>query len=205
MSTESIKERLARLANAKSVDITDAKAPSSTPVVGGSDSKAGSVANAIKTPPVASASVNNTPTTGSLKPSSKRKLQPARKLVGTLNTKAIAAATPATPTPEPSLDSILDINKDMEQLEGFDPEEFTTKLQQLSDGLEIRAPGLSNYLQKINTNLNKYPELAHILNDEQLSTIVSGLLFLTNTNMAEAVTKKGSRGTLSIDESAAMF
>lgn len=55
------------------------------------------------------------------------------------------------------------------------------KLSQLDEMLESQAPGLKNYLLEINEDLRQYPDLVHLLTDEQIRPIYSALRATTNT------------------------
>ena len=64
----------------------------------------------------------------------------------------------------------------LEAIAGLDLKEFSVNYGELEIAIAGRAPGLKNYLEKINDQLNKYPELLHKLKPEQLKLIVSGFL-----------------------------
>lgn len=71
------------------------------------------------------------------------------------------------------------------------------KLSQLDEMLESQAPGLKNYLLEINEDLRQYPDLVHLLNDEQIRPIYSALRAVTNTVITAkaAKTNKEVKGT----------
>lgn len=119
----------------------------------------------------------------------------------------IQAATSAHIAQAPSAveNSLLVVSEHMRQIEGFDPVAFVTKLAAVRQGVEARAPGIENYFRELNRNLNQYPELCHLLNDDQLAALTAGLFYLTDTNMAAAVVTGKSKKNLTIDELQAMF
>lgn len=117
-----------------------------------------------------------------------------------------AAQVQATPQVSEVEASLLAIPQDMRALEKFDPLAFVTKLANLRQQIEAKAPGVAQYMQEINKNLNQYPELAHLLNDSQLAALTAGLFFLTDTKIAEAVMgKKSGKKVFSESELNAMF
>lgn len=65
------------------------------------------------------------------------------------------------------------------------------KLSTLDEMLEAQAPGLKNYLLEINEDLRQYPDLVHLLNDEQIKPIYSALRAVTNT----VITAKAAKAT----------
>jgi hypothetical protein len=71
------------------------------------------------------------------------------------------------------------------------------KLQQLDEMLESQAPGIKNYLLEINEDLRQYPDLVHLLNDEQIRPIYSALRAVTNTVITAKAAKanKEVKGT----------
>lgn len=101
--------------------------------------------------------------------------------------------------------SLLVVSDEMKALTSFDPNAFLLKLVKVHEGVQAKAPGIENYFREINKNLHQYPELVHLLNDDQLAALTSGLFFLTDTKMAEAVVTGRSKKALSINELDAMF
>lgn len=65
------------------------------------------------------------------------------------------------------------------------------KLSTLDEMLEAQAPGLKNYLLEINEDLRQYPDLVHLLSDEQIKPIYSALRAVTNT----VITAKAAKAT----------
>lgn len=120
-------------------------------------------------------------------------------------TKAIVSAAPESAVPSATESNILRVSEAMTTLQKFDPQNFVNKLVLVRNGVESKAPGVATYLQEINRNLNQYPELVHILNDEQIGVIVSGLLFMTNTNMVQASAAGKRKAPLTDTELQLMF
>lgn len=81
---------------------------------------------------------------------------------------------------------------EMYQIDGFDPDLFMDNLEKLNAEIEAKAPGIGEYMQGIHRNLSKYPELMHLLEDDQIAVVVSGLLKQTNTELAIKATKTRS-------------
>lgn len=130
-------------------------------------------------------------------------LKKSGKSVPTMN---IPAATPADNLPPPdAIQSLLVVPEDSQKLEGFNANEFVSLLPALRSALDTKAPGIASYLTKINENLNQYQELAHLLNEDQLALLTEGFFFLTDTDIAKAVTKKNSRAVMTIDLVDKMF
>lgn len=71
------------------------------------------------------------------------------------------------------------------------------KLSILDEMLEAQAPGLKNYLLEINEDLRQYPDLVHLLTDEQIKPIYSALRAVTNTVITAKAAKanKEVKGT----------
>lgn len=112
--------------------------------------------------------------------------------------KTAEASAPATPSAVES--TLLQISEEMREFPDFNPDAFVQKLAILEGQVVAKAPGIASYLQDINRNLRQYPELVHLLNDDQLAVITQGLLFLTNTNMVQIAASGKSRKTLSTEE-----
>jgi hypothetical protein len=92
----------------------------------------------------------------------------------------------------------------LENIVGFDSRLFLSQLDKFKTCLETKAPGIANYLKDIHSNLNQYPELCHLLTDEQLGLIVSGYFDYTDTKMAEVVVKS-RKGKVSVNEAEKLF
>ena len=53
--------------------------------------------------------------------------------------------------------------------------DFSGKIKALSNALEQKLPNLGEELHRINEELRKYPELGHLLSNEQIGEIVKGI------------------------------
>lgn len=49
-------------------------------------------------------------------------------------------------------------------------------LKQLDEELEKEAPDLGSYLEKINKNLRQFPDLGHLLTDEEIAPLYDATL-----------------------------
>ena len=137
--------------------------------------------------------------------SSTKKLvpMPAKKLVPETTTTAIQEDTAAQ-----GVLAKFNATDEMHQIDGFNADIFMDNLESLSDSIIAKAPNIGEYLHLIHRNLSKYPELTHLLEDEQIGIVVSGLLKLTNTELAIKATKvKGTKKSapISIDMAQALF
>ncbi len=108
----------------------------------------------------------------------------------------------ALPTAVPEL--LTKVSPEMSKLEAFDTAKFVANMASLHTALEAKAPGIAGYLRDINRNLNQYQELTHLLNDEQIGVIVSGLLFMSDTQIA-TVKATSKRGALDMTDLEALF
>lgn len=98
---------------------------------------------------------------------------------------------------------------DSEALEGLDTAVMIDKMRRLDEAVIRKTPELPNLCRDIRANLEQYPELTHILTEEQLGLIVSGYLTQANietspkTPQAKAAKNKtvlANIGDLSMDE-----
>lgn len=128
---------------------------------------------------------------------------PRAKPTGLVSTTGITEAAPQEMSE--AMKALLQITPELDALEELDCKAFVAKLPQLAQGVESRAPGVANYLREILKNLNKYPELTHLLNDDQLGVICSGMLFQTDTEMAQLKTKTRGKKELTINEMESIF
>jgi hypothetical protein len=53
--------------------------------------------------------------------------------------------------------------------------EILPKLKRLEEELKTENPGIQNYIKDINNNLREFPELLHLLSDEDIKPIYSAL------------------------------
>lgn len=64
----------------------------------------------------------------------------------------------------------------LEDIKGFDLNDFSIKYQELEMATKAQAPDLENYLVRMNDQLNQYPELLHKLTTDKIKMIVGGWL-----------------------------
>ena len=76
------------------------------------------------------------------------------------------------------------------------------KIQLLTDALLAQAPEVRNHLLEINEDLRQYPDLVHLLNDEQIAPIYSALRQQTNVVIAAKAAKKPANKKASADDAA---
>lgn len=80
-------------------------------------------------------------------------------------------------------------------------EEILPKLAALQTAIEEQNPNIRNYLKRLNEDLMQYPDLVHILTDEQIKPIYSAMRAETQTFIAVKESKK--RGAKPTAEQAA--
>lgn len=88
-----------------------------------------------------------------------------------------------------------------DELEGFDADQFLRQLQDLDAATVEKSPDIRQFSRLIRKNLEQYPELTHILTDEQLGIITSGILTLAGVE-TEPKTKaaKTKRAKVKIED-----
>ena len=64
------------------------------------------------------------------------------------------------------------------------------KIAELSQALEENNPSIATYVKDIHRNLLQYPELVHILQPEQVQTIVKGIEQVNGEKIAEEAKPK---------------
>lgn len=70
----------------------------------------------------------------------------------------------------------LEASEDMKALEGFNWQNFQDSLLAINNKMETAFPEINTALTSINKNLRAFPELAHLLNHEQIAVIVQRIL-----------------------------
>lgn len=73
------------------------------------------------------------------------------------------------------------------------------KLQSLQIALESENPEIRGYLKAIHTDLAQYPDLAHLLTDEQIAPIYSAIRQQTNVVIEAKAAKKKSGAKATAD------
>ena len=64
------------------------------------------------------------------------------------------------------------------EVEGLDADGFILKMQALDAATVEKTPDIRSFSMQIRKNLHQYPELTHLLSDEQLGIITRGMLVL---------------------------
>src|SRR3990172_4492582 len=72
--------------------------------------------------------------------------------------------------------------------------ELQEKILQLDNALKQNHPGMESMLQTIHRNLDKDPELVHLLKEEDITTIVAGLEKKTQTKIIDDTVKSAASG-----------
>lgn len=72
--------------------------------------------------------------------------------------------------------------------------ELQEKILQLDQALKVNHPGMEAMLQTIHRNLDKDPELVHLLKEEDVSIIVQGLEKKTQTRIIDDTVKSAASG-----------
>lgn len=153
--------------------------------------------------------VSNTPATLSTK--DKIAALRAKKSSTSVTLTAVPTEAQVPEVADPTIEGVLTKFKatdEMYQIDGFDPDIFMDALEKLETNVVAKAPGIGEYLQGIHRNLSKYPELMHLLDDEQIHIVVSGLLAQTNTELAIKATKTKSTkksAPITLDMAEALF
>lgn len=71
------------------------------------------------------------------------------------------------------------------------------KLASLQEAIETLSPNIRNYLKFINEDLMQYPDLVHLLTDEQIKPIYSALRAETQVFITtRAASKRGAKPTI---------
>lgn len=71
------------------------------------------------------------------------------------------------------------------------------KLEALQEAIETQNPNIRNYLKRLNEDLMQYPDLVHLLTDEQIKPIYSALRAETQVFITTRESKKrGAKPTI---------
>lgn len=79
----------------------------------------------------------------------------------------------------------------LRQVEGLNAELFMANLMSVEEGVKNSGENIQDYLRLIHANLTQYPELCHILSEEQIKIIVGGFIKESNTQIKVATTRGG--------------
>jgi hypothetical protein len=72
--------------------------------------------------------------------------------------------------------------------------ELQQRIADLDAALKANHPGMESMLQTIHRNLDKDPELVHLLKEEDISIIVAGLESKTKTRIIDETVKSAASG-----------
>lgn len=93
---------------------------------------------------------------------------------------------------------VYSFNDKIRGIEGLDADEFINKMQMLDQATVEKTPDIRTFTLKIRQNLQQYPELTHILTDEQLNIIVSGAIYISGQELLPK-TKQGKSAKATLD------
>lgn len=71
--------------------------------------------------------------------------------------------------------------------------EIIPKLQALQQALEEQNPNINGYLKSISENLRQFPELVHLLSDEQIKPIYSAMRQQTSVVISAKLAKNAAK------------
>lgn len=104
---------------------------------------------------------------------------------------------------------LYDVPDEARSLDGLDADLLLAKMRDLDAATVAKTPEIPSLCREIRANLEQYPELTHILSDEQLGIIVKGYLVqadvetspkTTQAKSAKATKVVADLASLSIDE-----
>jgi hypothetical protein len=76
-------------------------------------------------------------------------------------------------------------------------EEILPKLAILQEALETNNPDIAGYMKAIKQNLSMFPDLVHLLSDEQIKPIYSAARAVSQVVIATKAAKKKTEGKAS--------
>ena len=85
-----------------------------------------------------------------------------------------------------------EVPEELRKIEGLNAELFMANLLSVEQGVKSSGENIQDYLRLIHANLTQFPELTHLLNDEQIALIVQGFIYESKEQVAIA-TKRGSK------------
>ena len=86
-----------------------------------------------------------------------------------------------------------EVPEELRKLKGLNAELFMANLLSVEQGVKGSGENIQDYLRLIHANLNQYPELTHLLNEDQIALIVQGFIYESKEQVAVA-TKRGTKG-----------
>lgn len=93
----------------------------------------------------------------------------------------------------------FDVPDELRQIEGLNAELFMANLLSVEEGVKNSGENIQDYLRLIHANLTQYPELTHILTDDQIKIIVSGFLTESSTQI-KVSTQRGGKSMAKITQ-----
>ena len=85
-----------------------------------------------------------------------------------------------------------EVPEELRKIEGLNAELFMANLLSVEQGVKSSGENIQDYLRLIHANLTQYPELTHLLNDDQIALIVQGFIYESKEQVAVA-TKRGAK------------
>lgn len=85
-----------------------------------------------------------------------------------------------------------EVPEELRKIKGLNAELFMANLLSVEQGVKGSGENIQDYLRLIHANLNQYPELTHLLNDDQIALIVQGFIYESKEQVAVA-TKRGTK------------
>ena len=85
-----------------------------------------------------------------------------------------------------------EVPEELRKIEGLNAELFMANLLSVEQGVKSSGENIQDYLRLIHANLTQYPELTHLLNDEQIALIVQGFIYESKEQVAVAA-KRGAK------------
>ena len=85
-----------------------------------------------------------------------------------------------------------EVPEELRKIEGLNAELFMANLLSVEQGIKSSGENIQDYLRLIHANLTQYPELTHLLNDDQIALIVQGFIYESKEQVAVA-TKRGAK------------
>lgn len=100
---------------------------------------------------------------------------------------------------------VYNFSGQVREVEGLDADEFINKMKMLDAATVDKTPDIRTFSMQIRKNLHQYPELTHILSDDQLGIIMRGMLVLAGIETEPKTTQgKARKATQKIEELGSM-
>ena len=85
----------------------------------------------------------------------------------------------------------FNVPENLKNIEGLNSELFMANLLSVEEGVKNSGENIQDYLRLIHANLTQYPELCHLLTDDQIKIIVGGFLVESGAQIKVATTRGG--------------